>query len=198
MRNILDKTKGVKHHARVKNINDPEDMGRIQVELIGFDERFNKSPWCLACVPIAGDGYGFWVPPQIDDEVWVELSADGQWLISGYMWTGRRNKPSAGTATCRVLVTPAGHRLKFDESGDVELKHQGGGRITLANSGTIQIYPPSGQEVHINGTSKGVIRTGDVSVQHTHQATCTKGGVITINPQTVTFAQGSETVMAGD
>lgn len=149
---------GVKYQARVTNVADPKGFGRIKAEIIGFDGA--TTPWCYPCVPIAGPGYGFYFLPVVDDIVLVEQMADGRWVWTGCIWDAVNPKPTEGSATVRVLRTPAGHTLKFDESGDVELAHSAGSRLTLKANGDIEIEADS--NVNINGSTAKVVTTAHV------------------------------------
>ena len=132
---------GIKRRAAVTNVDDPKSLGRIRVRLVAFGDgdRLNETPWCWPCTPLAGDGYGFFCLPQVGDEVWVEPTADGGWVWVGFYWSGRRAKPSEGNADVRVLRTPAGHQIKLDESGDLEITHANGNVVALRGSGDIDV-----------------------------------------------------------
>jgi|GEM_PF-2927673 len=147
---------GVKHEAIVIDVADPKNLGRIRARIVGFD---GETPWCYPCVALAGPGFGMYFLPEIGDIVLVEQMADSRWVWNGCIWSSLNPKPTEGSATSRVLKTPAGHLLKFDESGDVELKHSGGSRLTLKANGDIEV---EGGSVNINGNSAKVVTTAHV------------------------------------
>lgn len=61
-----------KHKAVVVNINDPHKSGRIQVYCPSIYGR-NSSPWCTPCVPVAGDNFGDFCLPKLEEAVWIEF-----------------------------------------------------------------------------------------------------------------------------
>lgn len=73
-----------KYRAKVVDIKDPEERGRIKVEcprVLGA----SKSSWCLPCVPVAGDNYGDFCLPLVGETVWVEFEEGN---ISKPIYTG--------------------------------------------------------------------------------------------------------------
>jgi len=148
---------GVKRHATVVDVDDPKQLGRIKVELGGFgehsgDARHRITPWCWPCTPFAGPGYGFFCLPQIGDEVWVEQAAGGEWVYTGFYWTGRNQKPADGQEPdVRVFRTPVGHQLKLDENGDVEIVHANGNVIAMRHNGDIEILSTKDLNVEVAG-----------------------------------------------
>lgn len=168
--------KGVKYEAIVESVDDPKSLGRIKAEIIGFEKGFDSTPWCYPVSVLAGPGYGFYFLPQVSDIVYVEQTADGDWVWTGFCWTSTKAKPAEGTSTVRVLKTPTGHLLKFDESGSVTLEHHNGSRVelgtddltvehsggstvTLESGGNIVIQASGTNKIHLNGSTGQVITT---------------------------------------
>jgi hypothetical protein len=115
-----------KYHATVKDVNDPKGWGRIRVQVLGFELGEDVTPWCHACAPMAGSEYGMFFLPNVGDEVWVELTANGQeWVFSGFLWSDRKPKPMDGAPDVRVLRMPGGQQLKFDNDGNIEIECPG-------------------------------------------------------------------------
>jgi len=176
----------MKYRGKVINITDPENLGRIKVEISGYENRFNQTPWAWPCSPFAGPGYGFFCLPQIDDEVYVEKDFTNRWIYTGFFWSGRNPKPSDGSSTKRIFRSPAGHSIKFDETGDIDISHANGAAIILKANG----------DIILNGGDKGVIRVGDESVPHIHTIQA-PNGPCTCSPEKISFGTGSQTVKAG-
>ena len=89
-----------------------------------------------------------------------------------------------------------GNEIRCDGSG-VRIKDKDGSKIELRNG---KIIIDAQGDIQLNGGNKGVIRTGDSSVAHTHSVVSppgTAGGPCTVTPATVRFAQGSKSVKAG-
>ena len=69
---------GVPTHAlampylgRVTDVNDPENLARVKVELYALDTDANVALWARVASPFAGAGRGGFFIPQEDDEVLV-------------------------------------------------------------------------------------------------------------------------------
>ena len=123
---IEGKLKPGKYHATVKDVDDPKGWGRIRVQILGFEPGNDISPWCHACAPMAGSEYGMYFLPNVGDEVWVEMAANGQeWIFSGFHWSDRKPKPMDGAPDIRVLRMPGGQQLKFDNDGNIEIDCSG-------------------------------------------------------------------------
>ena len=143
----------MKRRATVIDVSDPEDYGRIRARVHGFGDDHNETPWCWPCSALAGPSYGFFCLPQVGDEVWVEQTAEKDWVWTGFFWSGRHPKPADGAAPdVRVFRTPGGHQVKFDEAGNVEIVHGKGATIVLKPNGDIEL----------NGSLGNVVRTCDI------------------------------------
>lgn len=147
----------MKMRATVIDVNDPRQVGRIRVQLVGYAEDNCESAWCWPCSPMAGPGYGFFCLPVVGDEVWVEQTAEKDWVWTGFYWSDRKAKPTEGTADVRLIRTPVGHQLKFMESGDIEIRHSNGSTATLKADGNVEIFAE--KDILLNGTEK-VVTTG--------------------------------------
>ncbi|MCK9568832.1 phage baseplate assembly protein V [Candidatus Pacearchaeota archaeon] len=144
------------YHAIVDNITDPQNLGRVRVKIIGFREDvagMNLTPWCHACTPFAGNGYGFFSIPQVGDEVIVSQLYSGNWFVQGYHWSGRKAKPTEGAAGTRIFKTPSGHKMSFTESGSILIQTSGGSKVELKSSGDIDITAEG--NINLNGSDGG-------------------------------------------
>lgn len=120
----------------VVDVNDPDHMGRVQVAfpwLGGQDESY----WAPVASFISGPSRGAWFMPEKDDEVLVAFQHNdaAHPCVIGFLWNGQDRPPESDTAN-RVLLTPGGHTLRF-EDGDskrVVLKSSSGQTITLDDS----------------------------------------------------------------
>ncbi len=153
----------MKDKATVIDIADPKSLGRIRVALQD-DSDTGLTPWCWPCVPFAGPGYGFYCLPQVGDEVWVEQAAGGEFVWTGFYWNGRNQKPESGSADKRVLRTPVGHELLFDENGAIEVRHADGSTVVLEAGGDITVTASgkaivTADQVELNGDSGNVVTT---------------------------------------
>jgi uncharacterized protein involved in type VI secretion and phage assembly len=122
--------------AIVKNLNDPDGQGRIELEFKHLPSG-PKSSWAPVAAALAGGSRGAFLMPEIDDEVLVAFD-QGDFnhpFIVGFLWNGV-DKPPETNPKNRVILTPGGHTLRF-EDGDpkkVILKSNSGHAITLDDS----------------------------------------------------------------
>lgn len=139
--------KGLKIRGKVIDIADPKNLGRIKVKLTGFNDAKSETPWAWPCAPFAGNLYGLYCLPVVDDEVWVEQTYEGDWVYTGFFWSERNAKPEAGSADIRIFRTPSGHELKFDEAGSIEILNNNGSYVLLKPDGKVEV---SGTEITLN------------------------------------------------
>lgn len=151
-----------KYRGKVVNNADPFFQGRVQVScpaVLGA----GRFAWAMPSSPYAGPGVGFFAPPPIGANVWVEFEGgDPDYPILGGCFWGPGEAPlpaaSAPLALVKVLQTetitlsladvpggggvrlevkppstPLPIRMSFDVSG-VTIEH-GPGAITLRQSG---------------------------------------------------------------
>jgi len=147
----------MKFRGKVVDIDDPQELARIKVQVYGYEVGGTVSPWCWPCTVLSGPGYGFFMLPVPGDEVYVEKIADGTWVWSGFHWSKRNTTPVGATANRRFLRTPSGHTLLFDEDGDIVIEHSTGNKITLEADGGIAIEASG--DVTLNGDSGGGVVT---------------------------------------
>lgn len=57
--------------AKVKDVNDEESLGRIKVEFLWQEGSGETSPWLRVASPYTGKDKGFYIIPEVDDQVLV-------------------------------------------------------------------------------------------------------------------------------
>ncbi len=154
----LDALHGV-HAARVVDDRDPEDTGRVQVELpqLGAEDDGGLVLWARLAVPLAGPDRGTWFVPEVDDEVLVafESGDPSRPVVLGSMWSGaHRPPPEAGEGSERTLVrTRSGVTLTLDDSDGAEavvIETPGGRRVSLRDDdGAVLLEDGSGVQVRL-------------------------------------------------
>lgn len=144
--------------AIVKNLNDPDGQGRIELQFPWLSDSL-RSYWAPVAAPLAGKQRGVFFMPEKDDEVLVAFehgNFDHPFIV-GFLWNGVDAPPESDLKN-RVMVTPGGHTLRFEDgdgkkivlkssSGqtitldDVEssITLEGGGRILKMSNGLVQI-----------------------------------------------------------
>jgi uncharacterized protein involved in type VI secretion and phage assembly len=139
--------------AVVKGLQDPEGMGRLQVQLPRLPGE-TRTFWASVAAPMAGNGRGFFFQPEKDDEVLVAFEEGNPHhpYIIGFMWNGV-DKPPESDLQNRVIVTPGGHTIRFEDKDGARkivirssTKHEitlddapGAGKIELRSAGGLKI-----------------------------------------------------------
>lgn len=138
-----------KYAGRVLDVNDSENMGRVQVScpaVLG-----DQPVWALPCVPYAGPGVGFYFIPPVGAGVWVEFEGGD---VSRAIWTGcywaKGDLPSDASSADIKLITTDSSSLKIDDtSGEIVLKNNQGASTTWSGD----IASEAGQAKHTVGAS---------------------------------------------
>jgi len=184
---------GGSYLAEVVAVNDPEQLGRVQVRLLSFDdvEGQDAPVWARVAVPFAGDGRGSFFIPDVGDEVLVSfVNGDPRLpVVIGGMWSGSAEVPEqlggsgdrvdrwtitgkAGTRIAIVEEQPADATISFTTPGGVsgELTDSGGGKIELRIGGTTVTYDNQG--VTVNTSMNVTVQATQVEIT---------AGVLTVN-----------------
>lgn len=196
---------GVAAAIVLQNI-DVTGQGRVQVELPWLSE---IQPWARVASPGAGKGRGFYMIPQIGDEVLVAFAHGDlrEPYVIGSLWNQMDQPPYTtpeAPESYRTLQTPLGHQLEFDdlrqtivlktsagqriEMGPTEISispQEGMAQIILGTDGSVSITTPGaikieGLDIAIKGTN--VTIEGQANVQIKANALCEiQGGLVKIN-----------------
>jgi uncharacterized protein involved in type VI secretion and phage assembly len=177
-----------KYRGFVASNRDPDHLGRLKLtipSLLGDQ----VTDWALPCLPFGGTaGLGWFMIPEKDAQVWVEFE-EGKlrrpiWV--GTFWQKSGSAPADAQKTpptTRLLQTPAGHVLQFDdEDGNkaVRLHHAGGAELLIDKNGTIKITDQAGNAITLDAGQK------QVSIADTNN------NVITMSGTGVKIADGSD------
>jgi len=109
-----------KYRGIVKDVNDPEGLGRVKAEVKDVLADFD-SCWATPCLPFAGDREGQFTVPPVGAGVWIEFEAgDPSRPIWTGCWWGKRQPPKDETGadaspTLKVLRTTQGLLLAMDD-----------------------------------------------------------------------------------
>jgi phage protein D/phage baseplate assembly protein gpV len=124
-------------------------IGKVKVKFPGMSGN-ELSDWAPVVRPMAGDGTGFWALPAAGDQVLVAfLGGDvTKPYVLGALWTAKRPPPTNnlnGLNNTRMLKTPAGHTITFDDSpGLGELTISAKGNLSIKATGTIKLEAVAG------------------------------------------------------
>jgi len=163
-RDIQAKVYG-KYRGYVVDNNDPETRGRLRLRVPALlaDE---VTGWALPCLPFGGlADQGLFVVPEIDAQVWVEFEAGDR---SKPIWTGTFWQQSSDTPaeaalhppTTRLLKTPSGHLLEFDDAEGQErfyLKHPADAQLEIDRAGTIALTDANGSKLTLDADAGEVV-----------------------------------------
>jgi uncharacterized protein involved in type VI secretion and phage assembly len=152
MKNYYGKYRGV-----VSDIQDPLMMGRIRAkvpDVMGGEE----SGWAMPCVPVGGDGMGFFALPKKDAGVWLEFeNGDPDYPVwTGCWWGSVAELPSlllAPPYQKTLLKTAGGHSIILDDTpgiGGITLETASGQKIKLSSLG-IEIDNGLGGTIKLTG-----------------------------------------------
>jgi uncharacterized protein involved in type VI secretion and phage assembly len=168
----------------VADLDDPEKIGRVRVK---FPHLANEiSQWARLASPMGGKQRGFFMRPEIDDEVLVvfEQGDPRRPNIVGSFWSTADPPPEDDGKPVdnnwRFFRSRSGHLMKFDDTSGaerIEIVGQGGAhklvidvsgkKIEIScDSGDIAISAPTGklsldaQQVAIKASGKLDIQAG--------------------------------------
>lgn len=155
------------HLARVTKAKDPDGKGRVQVRIHAADPDGEALIWARVAVPFAGNNYGAFLLPSLDEEVLVVFpGADVRYpVVIGSLWTGASKLPEelGGDNVDRWTLTGrGGTRIAIVESAagqeKVEIETPGGASATLSDAA-------GGEIVLTVGTNTLTMDSGGVAIE---------------------------------
>jgi len=108
--------------AIVTNNNDPDKLGRVKVSYPWLSDK-NETTWARIATSMAGNEYGCYFLPEVDDEVLVAFDNGDirHPYIIGALWNGKDAPPVTnddGKNNLRMIKSRSGHIVKLnDEDG---------------------------------------------------------------------------------
>jgi len=174
----------------VSSVDDPASLGRVQVQFDWMDGA-PESYWARIAAPMAGQNYGAFFMPQVNDEVLVSFDQGdvSHPYIIGFCWSQADTPPFSATQTMRGIRSVAGHMLTFDDSSAATVTVQTVGKNTLvlndqagkvtlqtsdqvtveldsamAGGPQVQITLPTGDLITLGPTGLNVTTSGAMSV----------------------------------
>lgn len=131
--------------AIVTNNQDPQKLGRVKVKFPCWGDAV-ESTWARMVAPMAGDAYGIFLLPEVDDEVLVVFAQGDPRCpyVMGMLWNGKRKPPLTnddGNNHLRTIKSRSGHSITFnDEPGSERLE------ITSSSGHVIRLTDEGGKE----------------------------------------------------
>lgn len=147
------------HLAEVVSIKDPDNLSRIQIRLLSYDDAENQDApiWARVAVAFAGNQRGAFFIPDVGDEVFVSfVNGDPRFpIVVGALWNGGTDTPES---------------LKGDRVDRWSFTGKAGSRVAIveeeASSATISFTTPNGThgELTDSGGGKVAFKTGGTTV----------------------------------
>jgi uncharacterized protein involved in type VI secretion and phage assembly len=177
--------------ARVSDVADPDNQGRVQVRLHGADGVADHDAplWARLVAPFAGDNRGaFWVPDVGDLVAVAFVQGDARVpVVLGGLWHGNAAPPEtmdgAGRNFLKVLRSRNGVKITLDDHDGQEkltLETPAGQKVTLSDGpGQCEVADSNGNRIvldasgiRIEAAAKVVVQAGQVEVS---------AGMVTVN-----------------
>jgi len=173
----------------VTNTEDPDNLGRVKIQLLLRDTSDNETEWVRVAVPFAGKSMGAYFIPDVDDEVLVGfINGDihKPFVIAG-LWNSKNSPPvdnEGGKNLTKMIKTKSGIEVILEDSEDGE-------------SSMVDIKTPKG--LHVTMTDKDeVIKVADKGGKNGVKID-TKGGQIdvTSDKKVIVKTGGSQIILDG-
>jgi len=158
----------------VTNNQDPDGLGRVKVRFPWLSEE-HESHWARMVAPMAGNDRGFYMLPEVDDEVLVAFE-HGQVerpYVLGALWNGKDKLPANnddGDNNIRVVKSRSGHLIRLDDTAGAEKIEivDGAGKESLVfDTAANTITLTADQDVAIESKNGKVKITGKKGVEIT-------------------------------
>lgn len=169
--------------AEVVSVQDPENLSRVQIRLLSFDqvEQQDAAIWARVAVAFAGENRGAFLIPDVGDEVLVIFTnGDTRYpIVIGSLWNGSTQVPdqlSGDNVNRWSLKGKEGTRIAIEEESastsrvlfttpngvNGELTDAGGGKVEFTCSGTTVTIDNQG--VTVNTSMNLTVQATQVSV----------------------------------
>lgn len=154
-----------KYRGFVTDNVDPEKRGRLKVKVptvLGDQD----TGWALPCMPFGGfANQGLFMIPEVDAQVWVEFEEGNIdhpiWV--GVFWQQASDVPEEAQKdqpTTRVIRTPSGHVLQFDDADGEEqfrLAHPAGTEMTIDPDGIVKTVDAGGNSLTLDAKANSIL-----------------------------------------
>lgn len=127
--------------ARVTDVNDPQNLARVKVELYALDTASDVALWARVASPFAGNARGgFFIPQEGDEVLVVFVGGDARHpIVVGGLWNGASSPPETinGKVDRWSITGKAGTRIAIVEESDatakIECSTPGGVKLTMTD-----------------------------------------------------------------
>ncbi|MCG8346186.1 MAG: phage baseplate assembly protein V [Chloroflexales bacterium] len=156
----------------VKDLDDPDRLGRVRVVFPTLDDQ--ESYWVRMAAPMAGPERGFFMRPEVDDEVLVVLrdcSPLDAYILGGVWSKPDKPPPDDGKPVennWRFMRSRSGHIFKFDDTNGAEkVEIIDKDEVTIGISRKI-VLDPVNKKIQVicdDGDVEVLVRRGNVKVE---------------------------------
>jgi len=165
MNEWMDERRFGKYRAFVIDNEDPEKRGRLRLyipSVLGDAE----TGWALPCFPFGGGkSYGWFAVPEKEAQVWAEFEEGDitRPIWTGVFWQNEEDVPEEAAKTpptTRILQTPSGHVMQFDDEEDEEsftLLHPRGAQLQIDKEGSMSLSDAADSSVLLDAEGKKII-----------------------------------------
>jgi len=166
----------------VTNTEDPDNLGRVKVQLLLRDTSDNETEWIRVAVPFAGDSMGAYFIPDVDDEVligFINGDIHKPFVVAG-VWNTKQKPPvdnEGGKNLTKMIKTKSGIEVILEDSEDgessmVDIKTPKGMHVTLTDKNEVIEVSDKGGKNGVKIDTKG----GQVEVKADKKITVKTGG----------------------
>jgi phage protein D/phage baseplate assembly protein gpV len=191
--------------AVVTDTNDPDGVGRVKLKYPWMAEDV-ESWWARVVSPGAGKEAGFFLVPEVEDEVIVAFEhgeIDRPYVLGG-VWSNKNKIPPSGAGAgsgekplVRTWTSIKGHEITMydDAKKKIEIKTTGGHTIVLDDAGKkLEIMTSGGNSILCDDNSSTV----KVKSSSGHEVTMATGSVTVKSGANMTIqASGNIDIKAG-
>lgn len=132
--------KALQQPARVIDNNDPEGLGRVQVQFVWQERKKEHTPWIRVVQPHAGAGKGFYFIPEIGEEVLVDFefqNAERPYVVGAHYNGEEMSRYHTQGNDKKVIHTRSGTKIVLNDG-----------------EGSVFIEDPSGNSIYMDGKQK--------------------------------------------
>jgi len=160
--------------AVVVNNNDPEGLGRVQVQYPWQKPLGETTPFVRLSSTAAGAGQGFFMVPEIGDEVVVGYEGGNAEspIVQGSLYNASSVPESfkSGNNHLKAIKTRSGNQVTLnDADGSVTIADPSGNTIVMGGNG----------EITINAPNKITFSSKDIAIEASNDLTVNAGNNIT-------------------
>jgi len=207
--------------ATVKDNKDPDNMGRIRVQMLWQQANNDMTDWLRVMTPDAGGGKdgaknrGLVVVPEVGDQVLVcfRYNDPDRPFIMGSLFHGKTGGGGGNGNNSKSLNSKSGHTLSFDDGKGIsiidkttnnKIEIDGTNTITITAAQKIELtngkstitmdgdkITISAAHIDIEGTADSTIHSG------AHGLTANKGGDVGVNGTNTTVSGTSQVTATG-